>query len=369
MTLAVYAGSFDPVTNGHLWIINESAKLFDKVIVTVGTNPLKAGRYKYSLEQRMKLLEESIGSIETVIVDSMDSAFLIHYADSIGATHIVRGIRSSTDLDEELALERGSKELAPHSTIEWYRMHSPASLETVSSSFVKGLIGYDNWEAEVKKFVPLPVAYTLWEDGILPQFRALFPNQDVDSFFGELVDRYSTPLRAYHNLTHIAQGLSELQHIELEHAPDVALAWFGHDAIYHVKPVTPSNEAQSAAYMNDLALRIGLGSKRAKRISDLILATEHTTTELSLDEQVITDVDLSILGTPPSAFDAYERKVRREYNHVPDPEFAAGRSKILIRFLERPSIYQTEHFRQKYEAQARSNLTRSLEKLSRFLET
>jgi len=76
------------------------------------------------------------------------------------------------------------------------------------------------------------------------------------------------------------------------------------------------------------------------------------------------DTDLSILGSAPDAFAAYEEAVRREYSWVPDALWREGRKKVLQGFLHRPAIYASPEFRASHEAAARANLTRSLERLA-----
>ena len=76
------------------------------------------------------------------------------------------------------------------------------------------------------------------------------------------------------------------------------------------------------------------------------------------------DVDLAILGTPAERFDEYERQVRDEYSWVPGFLFRRKRREILTAFLARPHVYNTERFRVRYEAVARANLARSIERLN-----
>jgi cytidyltransferase-like protein len=89
----VYAGSFDPITIGHLWMIEQGARLFDRLVVTVGINPDK--KYTFSLEDRLAMLRESIASIPNVSVTTFSNRYLIHYAQSVNTSHILRGISSS----------------------------------------------------------------------------------------------------------------------------------------------------------------------------------------------------------------------------------------------------------------------------------
>jgi pantetheine-phosphate adenylyltransferase len=105
MKKAVYAGSFDPITNGHLWMIEQSISLFDEVVVAIGDNPDK--KYTFSLEDRMAVLRESLETMGDVLVDSFENEFLVNYARSVGARYILRGIRDIGDYE----FERGMRNI------------------------------------------------------------------------------------------------------------------------------------------------------------------------------------------------------------------------------------------------------------------
>jgi predicted metal-dependent HD superfamily phosphohydrolase len=101
----------------------------------------------------------------------------------------------------------------------------------------------------------------------------------------------------------------------------------------------------------------------ADRVAALVLATRHASVPSVPDEQLICDIDLSILGREPGIFDAFEQQIRREYAWVPEPTYRRERSAVLSGFLRRRSIYQTDQFRQRYEVLARANLERLIKKL------
>ena len=82
------------------------------------------------------------------------------------------------------------------------------------------------------------------------------------------------------------------------------------------------------------------------------------------DAAFFLDMDLSILGAPQGAFDSYEAAVRREYAWVDDKAWRSGRAAVLEKFLARPQIFHTEAFRQRFEAQARKNIARSIAALA-----
>ena len=181
--------------------------------------------------------------------------------------------------------------------------------------------------------------------------------------YNDLVARYSEPHRAYHTLEHIGHCLDELEQVRhLATNPDaVELALWYHDAIYDTK--TKDSEERSAALAVEMVENALLPSSFGQSVANLIMATKHTSAPTDPDVQLLVDTDLSILGQSEDRFDEYERQVRKEYEWVAKDAFTAGRSAILKSFLDRPTIYSTPFFRNKYEAQARANIARSLARL------
>ncbi len=95
---AVYAGSFDPPTNGHVWMIEQGARLFDKLIVAVARNPEKG--YSYELDQRVGWLSEICRNHDNVEVKVIENEFLAHYAARANARFVIRGIRNEADYEQ-----------------------------------------------------------------------------------------------------------------------------------------------------------------------------------------------------------------------------------------------------------------------------
>lgn len=151
--LGVYAGSFDPLTIGHLWMIEQGAQLFEQLIVAVGVNPDK--KQTFSVEDRLSMLRESCSSFRNVSVASFSNLYLIDYAESVGATHILRGIRSAADFEFERTMRNINGDLDPKICTVF--LMPPRDIAEVSSSMVKGLIGPQGWRGIVKKYVPAPV--------------------------------------------------------------------------------------------------------------------------------------------------------------------------------------------------------------------
>src|SRR4051812_35861403 len=109
--LGVYAGSFDPPTIGHLWMIEQGVRLFDRLIVAVGVNPEK--KYTFTLEARLEMLRDSTKKFQNVTVTSFSNSYLINYAQSVGASHILRGIRTESDYEFERSMRNINGDLDP----------------------------------------------------------------------------------------------------------------------------------------------------------------------------------------------------------------------------------------------------------------
>jgi pantetheine-phosphate adenylyltransferase len=148
--IAVYAGTFDPVTTGHLWMVKTGASLFDKLVVAVGTNPDK--KCYFSLEDRIEMLQESTSQYKNVTIDKYTNTFLIKYAQSIGAKFVLRGIRNTTDYEYEKSLNYVNRHL--NSKITTVFLLPPREMVEISSSVVRGLIGPAGWEKVVSEYVP-----------------------------------------------------------------------------------------------------------------------------------------------------------------------------------------------------------------------
>jgi len=153
MRTAVYAGSFDPPTNGHLWMIERGLELFDRLIVAIGNNPSKS--YSFTVDRRIELLRESVPSCERLTITHFDNRYLVDYAATMGADSILRGIRSSDDYEYERVMRHINADMAPQITTIF--LMPPREMAEVSSSMIKGLIGPEGWEDIVRRYVPAPV--------------------------------------------------------------------------------------------------------------------------------------------------------------------------------------------------------------------
>ena len=161
--VAIYAGSFDPITYGHLWVIKQGLNIFDKLIIAIGVNPSK--QYMFTEEERSKMImnslitenvENSPGRVEIVCVGK---EFIVNVAKQRSASFLLRGVRNAQDFAYENTATEVNREWEP--SITTVLVTPPPDLSIVSSSFVKGLIGYDNYEPLLNKYVSESVAKAL----------------------------------------------------------------------------------------------------------------------------------------------------------------------------------------------------------------
>lgn len=198
-------------------------------------------------------------------------------------------------------------------------------------------------------------------------WRALGAGAPSEPAYRELVARYVEPQRHYHTMQHLAECFTHWDAVreEAERPGEVELALWFHDAIYDVE--RSYNEERSAELARAAIAGAGLPSPEAAQIADrvtaLILETRHRAAPSGPDAACVVDADLAILAAPPSRFDEYEAQVRAEYARVPEVLYRRERREVLSRFLARPHLFATRHFRRVAEGDARENLLRSIARL------
>jgi predicted metal-dependent HD superfamily phosphohydrolase len=187
----------------------------------------------------------------------------------------------------------------------------------------------------------------------------------AQSEFVKLAERYGERHRKYHNGRHINDCLAQLDSSSHEGAdePIVEYALWFHDAIYNT--FSSQNELRSADWAATVIRQSGGSVARADLAHSLIMATRHGEAPTEPLHQLIVDIDLSILGAARQRFDEFERQIRSEYWWIPRPIYRRQRAAILRSFLERPTIYSTREFAERFEAQARENIESTLEALHR----
>lgn len=145
MKIAIYAGSFDPISNGHLDIIHRAAKLFDKLYVLVTVNINK--KHTFTANEKISMIKKVI-HLDNVVVDKTDD-LVVRYAKKVNANIIVRGLRNIKDFESEISLYHYNKYL--DNDIETVVLFPSHRFTYISSSLIKELVYYD---VDISEYVP-----------------------------------------------------------------------------------------------------------------------------------------------------------------------------------------------------------------------
>ncbi len=156
MKTALYPGSFDPVTLGHLDIIQRASQMFDTVIVAVMCNSAKTPLF--TLDERVKMIKESVKDLDNVIIESFDG-LLINYCREKNIHIVIRGLRAITDFEYELQIAQTNKELS-HNQVDTVFLTTNLKYSYLSSSVVKEIASYNG---DITPCVPDFVADALYE--------------------------------------------------------------------------------------------------------------------------------------------------------------------------------------------------------------
>jgi predicted metal-dependent HD superfamily phosphohydrolase len=191
------------------------------------------------------------------------------------------------------------------------------------------------------------------------------PEEDVSRLGSALVGRYAEPHRRYHTVAHL-EAVVEVLFLDLAADPvNVQLAAFFHDAVYDPRAPRGANEGASAVLAASDLRSLRAPGPSTEAVGRLIMTTiDHRVDGGDADAAVLADADLSILGSPAVAYDAYARAVREEFGWLTGDEWRVGRSAVLRSLLDRPVIYATDRGRQRWETGARANLEAELAGLS-----
>lgn len=157
-TIAIYPGSFDPITNGHVDLIHRACKLFDKVIIAIAQNANKDSFL--SIDQRVKAVETAIEPLTNTRVLSFDS-LLVDFAREHNAQIIIRGLRAVSDFDYEFQLSGMNKRLNP--AIETLFMTPSEEFANISSSLVREILFLGG---DISQFVPESVKTILLHSSV-----------------------------------------------------------------------------------------------------------------------------------------------------------------------------------------------------------
>ena len=151
--VAIYGGSFDPITNGHMDVLRATLAVFDKVVVAIGTHPGKKGLFDF--EERVKLIREAI-DVEDVSADAVDivsfDGLIVDAARDHGAKALVRGLRDGTDLDYEMQMAGMNEMMAPD--LQTVFFPASPSVRTITATLVRQIASMGG---DTSPFVPAAV--------------------------------------------------------------------------------------------------------------------------------------------------------------------------------------------------------------------
>ncbi len=146
MKIGVYPGSFDPITFGHIDIIERAAGLFDKVIIAVSRNSSK--KPLFTIEERVQMITQVLAPFSNIEIDSFE-ALTVHYAEQKGAQAIIRGLRAISDFENEFQMALTNKKIKPN--VETVFLMAQPNYSFLSSSVVRELASYGGC---IRDFVP-----------------------------------------------------------------------------------------------------------------------------------------------------------------------------------------------------------------------
>jgi pantetheine-phosphate adenylyltransferase len=152
-TIALYAGSFDPVTNGHLDVMKRAAHLFDRVVVAVGKHPTRTALF--TVDERLGLLREAMEGLQNLEVATFEG-LVIHYCRTIGAGVLIRGLRHGLDFEYELQIAQANADMAPD--VETVFLPTSLKYGFLTASLVREIASHGG---DVSRYVPPTVVRAL----------------------------------------------------------------------------------------------------------------------------------------------------------------------------------------------------------------
>jgi predicted metal-dependent HD superfamily phosphohydrolase len=203
---------------------------------------------------------------------------------------------------------------------------------------------------------------------LLIRWERLLPRPSrMGSLVGEnLLARWSAPSRRYHDTVHLSEVLDRLNRLPGGREVPVRLAAWFHDAVYEPTAPAGASERASAALLEELGPECGFEAPVVVEAMRLVrLTAAHAVAADDVAAAALMDADLAILAADPERYLDYAAGVRAEYSHVPEAEFANGRTAVLQGLLEHDPLFVTAVGRASWERTARANMAIELRMLSR----
>lgn len=392
-----YAGTFDPMTNGHVWLIRQALVIADEVVVMVARNVQKVSLL--DVGERVACLQEVVRGLgedaQRVRVEVVSGEFTAVAAKRLGCVALVRGMRSSVDFEYENTIQKVNQDLL--GGLPTYFVMPPRKEELLSSSFVKGLMQSRGWYGIARDLVPAGSLDLLARKYVLGWLERVGAGEwlgelGVGGFVREIFEGYSKEGRGYHGVRHLVDGLSELgwylegtkkgSGLPKVEQRLLVLAWCAHDIVQswerdETGGGSKTAEQCSAWWLWERLKVEGLcGSGRISQeglllgvltlIGSTAIGYEVDTDNVWADiVAVIHDVDYAIFGSEWSTYREYYDGVRWENSTVSDERFSSAREDFL-RSLRGQVMFKTDEFGSVYEGVAHRNIERELLELERL---
>ena len=331
--IGVYAGSFDPFTNGHLEIVDQAIEIFDKVIVLVADNPDK--RHWLSGAERRAIIEKSVAEkVEVSLLTGLDLA--VEWARRLGAC-LVRGLGEFTDYPAEKALAGINSRLRPE--VKTVFLMTKGADSQMRSSAVRAALKYRFGWRSIREAVPPATFNAAMFKLLAGKAEAVgLPKPDLTS-----LSRYTG--RPHHNLEHLVYMLDMAEEWNPDgRAAEAADLW--NAVIYHDLFVDSDPEVEADEYVA-LSLRkleeMNLSGCDRAKVAEMIQVTDHRTytfvsgrgPDMTSGQELIRRLDLAILGESPYEYARYAEAVKREYTPKYGERYQPGRAAFLQTVLRR----------------------------------
>lgn len=367
MKKIAFSGSFDPITNGHMYVLKEGLLLADKVLLIIAVNPDKKTLFTEKERENMiyqTLLEHHIEDKVDILISKKE--FVAQIALENDCQYLIRGIRNGVDFDYESLIQKANTEILQGAKTIF--IMPPRELESVSSSFIKNFVGPVGWHWYVQKFVSQSV-YRFIRKKYLAKYISQYsyvPEKNIPSLIATLEKHYEQENRFYHNLDHILHCYEELDWVVSQNSfsektlKDIGTAIFAHDILYNMHQ-DQTDEELSAQWLLQYGQELSLDFQSS---AELIRSTAYfSSSESTLDEttKLMHSIDFAILGKNAEQYTIYKNNIRKEYSVFSDQEYMEGRIKSLEKLLSKP-IYQSPYFL-KYENIAKTNLQNEIHDL------
>jgi pantetheine-phosphate adenylyltransferase len=356
MKTCLYAGSFDPISHGHQFIVEQALSMFDRVIICVGTNSEK--NTMFSIDERVNLIKKIYANNDKIIVTSSKDTFLANFCRDYKVDINVRGIRSVKDYEYELQLQYINNSI--NKNLKTIYLIPPSEYAGLSSSVIKSMVGLNEWKIAIKLFAEPCVIQALdikyWELKIRRIIDETLKNNafcNMDFYYllekalQKVMYNY-TNNRYYHDLKHIYEMLELNKKINTNSAERMKMFWatLYHDIVYI--PNCSDNELASAElFESDV--------KKDNVIKQMILATKKH--EKNNNERIneFVDMDMAILAAESERFIEYERYISEEYSSIDRNKYVKRRIDFMKNLLNSDEIFHSATFKN-LEEKARTNI-------------